>query len=172
VSPDLERLVPTLVQGGVEFIVIGGVAAIIHGSARATYDVDLLYSCNEANIQRLANLLASYTPYLCAATPDLPFVWDVKTIRNGLDFTLTTDLGDIDSLATLLTGKLIRRSYRIRSTSKLSVSVSNVSIFRRSFASRKQQTDPKIAKHSLNCECYWKKARRSKSRRTPVFSAM
>ena len=63
-SPDLERLVPTLVQGGVEFIVIGGVAAIIHGSARATYDVDLLYFRNEANIQRLANLLAPYRRYL------------------------------------------------------------------------------------------------------------
>jgi len=98
VSPDLERLVPTLVRGGVEFTVIGGVAAIIHGSARATYDVDLLYSRNEANIQRLANLLASYTPYLREAPPDLPFVWDVKTIRNGLNFTLPTDLGDIDLL--------------------------------------------------------------------------
>jgi len=64
VSPDLERLVPTLVQGRVEFIVIAGVAAIINGSARATYDVDLLYSRNEANIQRLANLLAPYRPYL------------------------------------------------------------------------------------------------------------
>jgi len=96
VSPDLERLVPTLVQGGVEFIVIAGVAAIIHGSARATYDVDLLYSRNEANIQRLANLLAPYRPYLREAPPNLPFSWDAKTIRNGLNFTLTTELGDID----------------------------------------------------------------------------
>ena len=104
-SPDLERLVPTLVRGGVEFTVIGGVAAIIHGSARATYDVDLLYSRNEANIQRLANLLASYTPYLREAPPDLPFVWDVKTIRNGLNFTLPTDLGDIDLLGDVADGE-------------------------------------------------------------------
>ena len=41
-TPDLERVVPALVHGGAEFIVIGGVAAIIHGSARATFDVDLL----------------------------------------------------------------------------------------------------------------------------------
>ena len=104
-SPDLERLVPTLVRSGVEFIVIGGVAAIIHGSARATYDVDLLYSRNEANIQRLANLLASYAPYLREAPPDLPFVWDVKTIRDGLNFTLTTDLGDIDLLGDVAGGE-------------------------------------------------------------------
>ena len=104
-SPDLESLLPTLIQGGVEFIVIGGVAAIIHGSARATYDVVLLYSRNEANIQRLANLLAPYMPYLREAPRDLPFVWDVKTIRNGLNFTLTTELGDIDLLGDVAGGE-------------------------------------------------------------------
>jgi hypothetical protein len=65
----------------------------------------LLYSRNEANIQRLANLLASYTPYLREAPPDLPFVWDVKTIRNGLNFTLPTDLGDIDLLGDVADGE-------------------------------------------------------------------
>jgi predicted nucleotidyltransferase len=98
VTPDLERVVPALVHGGAEFIVISGVAAIIHGSARATFDVDLLYSRDEQNIQRLANSLAPYNPYLREAPPGLPFAWDPKTIRNGLNFTLTTDLGDIDLL--------------------------------------------------------------------------
>ena len=87
-----------LVRARAEFIVIGGVAATIHGSARATYDVDLLYSRNEENIQRLANSLAPYKAYLREAPPGLPFGWDAKTIRNGLNFTLTTELGDIDLL--------------------------------------------------------------------------
>jgi len=98
VTPDLERAVPALIHGGAEFIVIGGVAAIIHGSARATFDVDLLYLRDEQNIQRLANSLAPYNPYLCEAPPGLPFAWDPKTIRHGLNFILTTDLGDIDLL--------------------------------------------------------------------------
>jgi len=98
VTPDLERAVPALIHGGAEFIVIGGVAAIIHGSARATFDVDLLYLRDEQNIQRLANSLAPYNPYLREAPPGLPFAWDAKTIRHGLNFTLTTDLGDIDLL--------------------------------------------------------------------------
>ena len=50
-------------------------------------------------------MLASYTPYLREAPPDLPFVWDVKTIRNGLNFTLTTDLGDIDLLGDVADGE-------------------------------------------------------------------
>jgi len=64
VSPDLEKLLPTLVRAGAEFIVVGDVAGTIHGSARATYDVDLLYCRNERNVQRLANSLAPYRPYL------------------------------------------------------------------------------------------------------------
>ncbi len=77
-SPDLERLLPMLVRARAEFIVIGGVAATIHGSARATYDVDLLYSHNEENIQRLANSLAPYKPYLRGAPLRLSFAWDAK----------------------------------------------------------------------------------------------
>ena len=97
-TPELEGVVPALVHGGAEFIVIGGVAAIIHGSARATFDVDLLYLCDEQNIQRLVNLFAPYKPYLREAPPGPPFAWDAKTIHNGLNFTLTTELGDIDLL--------------------------------------------------------------------------
>ena len=63
-SPDLEKLLPTLVCAGVEFIIVGGVAGILHGSARATYDVDLVYSRNEQNIQQLARVFAPYNPYL------------------------------------------------------------------------------------------------------------
>ena len=105
VTPDLERLLPALVCAKAEFIVIGGVAATIHGSARATYDVGLLYSRNEENIQRLANLLEPYKPYLREALPNLPFSWDAKTIRSGLNFTLTTTLGDIDLLGEVARGE-------------------------------------------------------------------
>jgi predicted nucleotidyltransferase len=105
VSPNLEKLLPTLVGAGVEFIIVGGVAGILHGSARATYDVDLVYSRNEQNIQRLADVLAPCNPYLRNAPLGLPFAWDTKTIRNGLNFTLTTDLGDIDLLGEVARGE-------------------------------------------------------------------
>jgi predicted nucleotidyltransferase len=96
VSPNVEKLLPTLIGAGVEFIIVGGVASILHGSARATYDVDLVYSRNEQNIQRLASVLAPFDPYLRNAPVGLPFVWDTKTIRHGLNFTLTTTVGDVD----------------------------------------------------------------------------
>ncbi len=40
---DLEQLLPALSGAGVEFIVVGGVAAIVHGSARLTQDLDIVY---------------------------------------------------------------------------------------------------------------------------------
>ena len=95
---DLAQVIPPLVRVQVGFILIGGMAAILHGSARVTFDVDLLYLRDEQNIQRLANSLAPYNPCLREAPPGRPFAWDAKTIRNGLNFTLTTDLGDIDLL--------------------------------------------------------------------------
>jgi predicted nucleotidyltransferase len=96
VSAEFEKLLPTFVNAGVDFILVGGVAGIVHGSARATYDVDLVYARSNANIERLAHTLASHAPRLRDAPSDLPFSWDAKTIRNGLNFTLTTGLGDID----------------------------------------------------------------------------
>jgi hypothetical protein len=75
------------------------VAGIVHGSARAAYDVDLVYARLDENIQRLVEALAPRSPYLRDEPPGLPFSWDAKTIRSGLNFTLTTQLGDIDLFA-------------------------------------------------------------------------
>jgi len=93
---DLAQIIPPLVRAKVDFILIGGMAAILHGSARVTFDVDLVYSRSDENVQRLANALAPHNPYLRDTPPALPFAWDARTIRSGLNFTLTTSLGDVD----------------------------------------------------------------------------
>ncbi len=103
-STQFDKLLPLLVRGDVEFILIGGVAGNIHGSARLTFDVDVVYSRNSENIKRLAKVLHSVTPYLRGAPPGLPFSWDERTIRNGLNFTLITALGDLDLLGEVVGG--------------------------------------------------------------------
>jgi predicted nucleotidyltransferase len=95
---DFAKVLKTLKDGGVEFIVIGGVAAAAHGAARATYDVDVVYRRSDENIERLVDALAPHSPYLRGAPQGLPFIWDRRTIEMGLNFTLTTALGDIDLL--------------------------------------------------------------------------
>jgi predicted nucleotidyltransferase len=87
-----------------QFTLIGGVAGAVHGSARATQDVDLVYRRTPENLQRLVAALADATPYLRGAPPGLPFLWDVQTLQRGLNFTLTTTVGAIDLLGEVVGG--------------------------------------------------------------------
>ena len=95
---DFGKVLKVLKDGQVQFIIIGGVAGLAHGLARATFDVDVVYARNRANLQRLAEALKPYDPYLRGAPPGLPFSWDERTVRAGLNFTLITSLGDLDLL--------------------------------------------------------------------------
>jgi predicted nucleotidyltransferase len=97
-ATDFPALITLLTEGGVEFIVIGGVAATIHGSAHITVDLDLLYRRSPDNIERLATALAPIRPYLRGAPEGLPFHFDTATIHRGLNFTLQTTLGALDLL--------------------------------------------------------------------------
>ena len=101
---DLERALQELGRAGVEFIIVGGVAATIHGSARLTQDLDVVYARTPENIERLTAALAPHKPYLRGAPPGLPFRWDSETIRRGLNFTLTTAVGDVDLLGEIIGG--------------------------------------------------------------------
>jgi hypothetical protein len=82
----------------VRFVVIGGVAAQLHGSARVTQDLDILYDPAPDNLERLARLLLSWRSYLRGADPGLPFKPDAATIKLIEVLTLETEHGDIDVL--------------------------------------------------------------------------
>lgn len=103
-SAEFEGLIRALNTAGVEYILVGGLAATVHGSARATYDLDVVYARSPANIERLVRVLAPLQPYLRDAPPGLPFRFDAETIRRGLNFTLTTTLGSLDLLGEIAGG--------------------------------------------------------------------
>ena len=93
------QAVQVLTDAGVEFAIIGGWSAIMHGSAYLTNDLDICYSRADGNLQRLARALVLYHPRPAGFPPELPFIWDEKTLHSGTVFTLDTDLGRIDLLA-------------------------------------------------------------------------
>jgi hypothetical protein len=95
---DVQRLLDVLGAAGVDFVVGGGVALVLRGSSRVTLALDLCYARDRENLRRLAGALAPYHPRLRGAPADLPFLWDDRTLASGLNFTLTTDLGDLDIL--------------------------------------------------------------------------
>ena len=101
---DFAGVIRTLVDAGIDFILVGGVAGTVHGSARLTRDVDVVYERSPENMRRLVDALSSHNPYLRGAPQGLPFLWDLNTIQRGLNFTLTTRLGDLDLLGELTGG--------------------------------------------------------------------
>ncbi len=101
---DFERLLHVLSDGEVEFLIVGGVAATVHGSSRFTSDLDVVYRRTGENLSRLVTALTPFGPYLRGAPPGLPFRFDVETLRHGLNFTLTTTLGPLDLLGDLTGG--------------------------------------------------------------------
>lgn len=101
---DLIGLVRVLSGGGVEYVIVGGVAANLHGALRTTLDLDIVYARTPENMARLAAALAPYHPYLRGAPKGLPFTLDAATIARGLNFTLVTTLGDLDLLGEVTGG--------------------------------------------------------------------
>lgn len=98
------ELISTLSRANVEFIVVGGVAATGHGSARLTRDLDVVYRRTPDNIARLVSGLSALDPYLRGAPPGLPFSWSEETVQKGLNFTLITKLGALDLLGEITGG--------------------------------------------------------------------
>jgi predicted nucleotidyltransferase len=93
-----EEIIKALVAARVRFVVIGGVAATIQGSARFTNDIDICYDTADDNVQRLVTLLSGWNAYLRGVERGLPFVFDARAFRITPVMTLTTDKGDIDVL--------------------------------------------------------------------------
>jgi predicted nucleotidyltransferase len=89
-------LLDRLREAGVEYVVIGGLAAVFHGASHVTGDLDVCYNRDRENLRRLSRALQPLSPRLRGAPPDLPFKLDERTLRAGLNFTLTTDAGDLD----------------------------------------------------------------------------
>ena len=101
---DFEAVIREISDAGIECVIVGGLAATIHGSARLTQKVDFVYSRTSANIERLVAALRPHAPYLRGAPAGLPFEWSEATVERGLNFTLTTAIGDIDLLGEIIGG--------------------------------------------------------------------
>lgn len=96
---DAAGLVRRLAAGEVDFVIVGGVAAVLHGSARVTRDLDVTFDTARDNLERLGKVLVALRPRLRGAEDVEGFVPDAGTLRNVELLTLRTDLGDLDLLS-------------------------------------------------------------------------
>ena len=97
---DWTRSLLALTDGGVRYVLIGGVAARVLGSPSLTSDLDICYARDKANLEALAAVLVGVHARLRGVKEKASFRLDARTLAAGDSFTFETDLGDLDILGT------------------------------------------------------------------------
>ncbi len=126
----VEKLLGALDRNGVDFVIIGGVAGLVHGSSYPTYDLDVVYARDKANLARLVAALEEIGVVLRGAPPDLPFQLEVRTLENGANFTFETEWGSFDILgdaAGMRAYDALRADARIDRIGEITVRVASLS---------------------------------------------
>jgi hypothetical protein len=95
---DLELLIRRLIEHQVEFVLVGGMAAVAHGVTLVTRDVDVCCRFELENLQRLHRAVADLHPVHRATTPRLPWELAGDSWRSLKDLYLSTDAGTLDCL--------------------------------------------------------------------------
>lgn len=95
---DPERILRTLAEHRVRYVLIGGLAGRLWGSPTVTNDLDLCYARDRSNLERLAEALRTLDARLRGADPDVPFLLDAETLERGDHFTFATAAGNLDIL--------------------------------------------------------------------------
>lgn len=85
-----------LTAQGIDFVLVGGYAAVLHGSPRVTQDLDICYATDAANLKALGRVLVDMRARPFGIDDDVPFVADERTLARVELLTLETDLGKLD----------------------------------------------------------------------------
>lgn len=97
-EPDFRAILDGLQREHVRVVLIGGLAMIAHGSARAAYDTELGYARDRENIARLVAAVAPLNPSLRGFPTELASHWDSPTVRATANMMLTTRAGSLHLL--------------------------------------------------------------------------
>jgi predicted nucleotidyltransferase len=95
------ELLKRLKDHDVEFIVIGGLAAILQGAPVATYDVDVCAPMSDDNVAKIHAALREIKPRFRFRPDNLPVPDDPARLRGIRNMNLVTDVGVIDLLGDL-----------------------------------------------------------------------
>jgi hypothetical protein len=96
-EPDPGTVLEVLVRHGVRFVVIGGLAAVAHGSPFPTEDIDITPEAGPDNLAALSEALDELDARIRADGVDdgLPFAHAARSLRDALVRNLTTSCGDL-----------------------------------------------------------------------------
>jgi hypothetical protein len=97
-----KAMVEKLAAGGVEFVVVGGYAAVAHGASLMTRDVDICCRFSRENLRRLVRTLDEFHPKHRMTPQKLPLEWTDEFAARLKNLYLETDLGVLDCLSEVL----------------------------------------------------------------------
>jgi hypothetical protein len=101
-TQSFRRILELLEQHGVEYVVVGGVAAVLQGAPVTTFDIDTLIKVDPANVDRLAKALAELDARYREHRDLRPTREDLAA---GGHLLLITDSGPLDVLGFIGGGK-------------------------------------------------------------------
>ena len=94
---DPVRICEILNEEGVEYVVVGGFAAVIHGSSLPTRDIGVVPARSLANLERLARALKRLNAMIRTSGDPVPAPLDARFLANmPLMLNLVTDFGELD----------------------------------------------------------------------------
>ena len=99
---DLELLLQRLSNHSVEFVIVGGYAAIVHGVTLVTLDVDICCRFSTENLLKLQTAVADLHPVHRLTPQRLPFELNRQNCEGLKNLYLSTDLGVVDCLGGIL----------------------------------------------------------------------
>lgn len=98
---DYLLLLRRLNEAQVPFVVVGGTAAVLHGSSTVTYDLDVLIRFSEENCDRLLRAMDGLNPRLSRTPDKRPLRLSAKELASYRNVYLATDAGRLDVLGSL-----------------------------------------------------------------------
>lgn len=99
--PSAEDVFKTLNDYAVSYIVVGGIAALMHSSPYPTFDTDVCPETSRENLDRLASALRQMNARIFTdAVPEgLPFSPDASFLAENPILNLITDFGRVDLIS-------------------------------------------------------------------------
>lgn len=95
----IHPLLLKLLTRRVEFVLIGGVAAILHGASTFTKDIDVCASFTNENLDRIVEALHDLDPRYRMTPQKLKMPSDASQLYGYKNLYLQTNLGEIDLLS-------------------------------------------------------------------------
>jgi hypothetical protein len=97
---DLNALLKGLSKVRIEFILVGGIAAVVQGAPITTFDLDIVHRQTDENIQKLMKFLESVEA-IQRRPDDKVLKPDARDLRGKGHLLLTTCFGALDILAVI-----------------------------------------------------------------------